>query len=183
MKKFSSVITAVSILSLFLLSSLALAGEQDPFARDVVAKGWEYFNRGDMETALKRFHQATIIDPAFAPGYFGKAYIYSMRNNLDPAIENYRKTIELADPPFSHAYGNLGLILLMKGKKEEGHRMLLKALEIDPKNGEAHVNIAQSFCDRHDPVKAWDHIKQAYDLRAPVPSGLLNEMNTNCPKQ
>ena len=81
------------------------------FAHDTVEKGWNYFQNGDLETALKRFHQATIFDPNFAPGYYGKAYVYSFQNKLDLAIENYRKTIELADPPFTHAYGNLGLVV------------------------------------------------------------------------
>ena len=140
-------LSAVVLMSIFTVT-LSFANETNikSFALDAVEKGWAYFNRGDYETALKRFNQATIIDPDFAPGYFGKAYIYSIQDNLDSAIENYRKTIELADPPYSHAYGNLGLALLIKGQSVEGHEMLLKALEIDPNNGDAHVNIAQSYC-------------------------------------
>ena len=153
MKKISAIISVISILLLF--SGLGNAEERNikPFAKDAVEKGWAYFNKGDLETAFKRFHQATIIDPEFAPGYFGKAYVYSVQNKLDLAIENYRKTITLATPPFSHAYSNMGLALLMKGQKEEGHKMLLKALEIDPNNGDAHVNIAQSFCEKKENKK------------------------------
>ena len=104
------------------------------------------------------------------------------RDNLDLAIENYRKTIELADPPYNHAYGNLGLALLIKGQSEEGHQMLLKALEIDPDNGDAHVNIAQSYCAQKDSKNAWDHIKKAQELNASIDSGLFEEMKSECPR-
>ncbi len=170
------------MIAFFLLfSSIVQAKDIKPYAKDAVKKGWGYFNKGDLDTAFKRFHQATIIDPEFAPGYFGKAYVYSVQNKLDLAIENYRKTIELANPPYSHAYGNLGLALLMKEKKKEGHQMLLKALEIDPSNGDAHLNIAQSYCDQNDYKKAWAHIAEAQSLGIKIPPKLLSEMKSACP--
>jgi Tfp pilus assembly protein PilF len=180
MKKLPTLIFAIFVLFLFV--SLGSAAEKNikPFAKDAVEKGWVYFNKGDLETAFKRFHQATIIDPEFAPGYFGKAYVYSVQNKLDLAIENYKKTIELAAPPFSPAYSNLGLALLMKGQNEEGHKMLLKALEIDPNNGDAHVNIAQSFCEQKQNKKAWEHIRYAQSLKARIDPGLLSEMQSEC---
>ncbi len=182
MKKISAVISAISILLLFSVLGNAEERNIKPFAKDAVEKGWAYFNKGDLETAFKRFHQATIIDPGFAPGYFGKAYVYSVQNKLDLAIENYRKTISLANPPFSHAYGNMGLALLMKGQKKEGHKMLLKALEIDPNNGDAHVNIAQSFCEQKENKKAWAHIRKAQSLKARIDPDLLSEMESECPE-
>ena len=182
MRKQNLPITIVFILNFFVAPRNADEKDIKPFAVDAVEKGWAYFNRGDLDTALKRFNQATIIDPNFAPGYFGKAYIYSIQDNIDLAIENYRKTIELADPPYSHAYGNLGLALLIKGQSVEGHQMLLKALEIDPDNGDAHVNIAQSYCAQKDSKKAWDHIKKAQELNASVNPGLIEEMKSECPE-
>ena len=181
MKKISAAIIAISIL--FILSVLGNAEERNikHFAKDAVEKGWVYFNNGDLETAFKRFHQATIIDPEFAPGYFGKAYVYSVQNKFDLAIVNYRKTIELANPPFSPAYSNLGLALLLKGEKNEGHKMLLKALEVDPNNGDAHVNIAQSYCEQKQNKKAWEHIQKAQELKARVAPELLKEMRDECP--
>ena len=177
------ILSAVICMSIF-TTTLSFANETNikSFALDAVHKGWAYFNKGDLETALKRFHQATIIDPEFAPGYFGKAYIYSIQDNIDSAIENYRKTIELADPPYSHAYGNLGLALLIKGQNKEGHEMLLKALEIDPNNGDAHVNIAQSYCAQKDRKKAWNHLKKAQELNASIDTGLLEELKSECPE-
>jgi Tfp pilus assembly protein PilF len=182
MKKHILSVTIILMLIFPIAPGIAAKPDIKSFAVDAVEKGWAYFNRGDLDTALKRFNQATIIDPNFAPGYFGKAYVYSIQDNIDLAIENYRKTIELADPPYSHAYGNLGLALLIKGQSVEGHQMLLKALEIDPDNGDAHVNIAQSYCSQKDSKKAWDHIKKAQELNASVNPGLIEEMKSECPE-
>jgi len=183
MKKHLFPVTIILMLIIPITPAIAAKTDIKSFAVDAVEKGWAYFNRGDYETALKRFHQATIIDPDFAPGYFGKAYIYSIQDNIDLAIKNYRKTIELADPPYSHAYGNLGLALLIKGQLVEGHQMLLKALEIDPDNADAHVNIAQSYCAQEDSKKAWDHIKKAQELKASIKPGLIEEMKSECPEK
>ena len=58
----------MTIIILFLISTSGIASKTNikSFAVDAVEKGWAYFNRGDLETALKRFNQATIIDPKFA---------------------------------------------------------------------------------------------------------------------
>ena len=53
------------------------AGLEKP-AREATEKGWRYFKIGDLDTALKRFRQATILDPDFAPSYYGVGYVYSI---------------------------------------------------------------------------------------------------------
>jgi len=153
----------------------------EKFALDAVEKGWAYFNNGDLETALKRFHQATILDPQFAPGYYGKAYVYSFQNKLDLAIENYRKTIELADPPFTHAYGNLGLALMMSGQEQEGFKMVQKALEIDPNNGEAHITLVNYYCSEKNGKLAREHLEKAKAIGVQADPRLIEEMKTECP--
>jgi Tfp pilus assembly protein PilF len=153
----------------------------EKFALDATEKGWNYFNSGDLETALKRFHQATILDPKFAPGYYGKAYVYSFQNKLDLAIENYRKTIELADPPYTHAYGNLGLALMMSGKEQEGFQMVQKALEIDPNNGEAHISLTNYYCSEKNGKLARVHLEKAIAIGVQPDPRLVEEMKKECP--
>ena len=171
----------------FLLStcsiSLCYAAETgvEKFAVDATEKGWRYFNNGDLETALKRFHQATILDPKYAPGYYGKAYVYSVQNKADLAIENYRKTIELADPPYTHAYGNLGLALMMTGNEQEGFQMVQKALEIDPNNAEAHLTLSNYYCAKNNGKLAREHLAKAKQLGVQADLSLIEEMKTECP--
>jgi len=60
--------------------------------------------------------------------------------------------------------------------------MLLRALKIDPNNGDAHVNIAQSFCEQNESKKAWSHIRKAQGLKANIAPDMLSEMESACPE-
>lgn len=120
-----------SMLRILLLTILlwsggsAMAQDVKHHAKHAVELGWSYFQKGDMDTALKRFNQALILDPDFAPGYFGIAYVYSVQNKLELAIQNYKKSIE-KDPTHSDSYSNLGLALLYSDKPIEALPMLKK---------------------------------------------------------
>ena len=150
-------------------------------AKHAVELGWSYFKKGDADTALKRFNQALILDPNFAPAYFGIAYVYSVQKKLDMAIENYRKSIE-KDPTFSHSYSNLGLALLYSGKPQEALPMLKKALDIDPKNGDAHVNISLFYFNSGDYSLSWKHIHLAQDNKAAVNPDFISKLKEKMPE-
>jgi len=167
--------------SLIFLPCYAVGNGTEKFAVDLTQKGWRYFNIGDLDTALKRFRQAIILDPDFAPGYYGVGYIYSIQNRLSLSIQYYRKAIELADPPYTHAYGNLGLALMMSGKKQEGFQMVQKALEIDPNNGEAHISLTNYYCSEKNGKLARVHLEKAKVIGAQPDPGLVEEMKTECP--
>ena len=59
-----------------------MAQDAKHHAKHAVELGWGYFQKGDMDTALKRFNQALILDSDFAPGYFGIAYGRSEQLNI-----------------------------------------------------------------------------------------------------
>ena len=159
----------------------AIAQDIKGHAKGAVELGWSYFKKDDPATALKRFNQALIIDPNFAPAYFGMAYVYSYQNKLDLAIQNYRKSIE-KDPTFSHSYSNLGLALLYSDKPKEALPNLKKALDIDPKNGDAHVNIALYYFAAGDYSSSWRHIHLAQDYKANVNPNFVRDLKGKLPE-
>ncbi|MCF8042036.1 MAG: tetratricopeptide repeat protein [Desulfarculaceae bacterium] len=134
-------------------------------ARYAVDKGWKYFDRGDLAGALRRFHQATIIDPAFAPGYFGKAFVYSRQKRWDLAETNYLKTMELA-PEFTHAYGNLAVVYWSQGKVAMAAPYVRRALELAPTDPMVQENAAYYFFYSANYDAAWRHLKKAKALGA-----------------
>lgn len=177
----------LTILRIFLLSMLlscaysATAQDVKHHAKGAVELGWSYFKKGDADTALKRFNQALILDPNFAPAYFGIAYVYSAQNKLELAIQNYSKSIE-KDPRFAHSYSNLGLALLYSGKPKEALPNLKKALDIDPRNGDAHVNIALYYLDVGEYSSSWRHIHLAQDYKAAVNPNFLRDLKAKLPE-
>ena len=169
---------------LFFFSALpcqAVEKGPEPLALELTQKGWRYFNIGEIDTALKRFRQAVILDPDFAPGYYGVGYIYSLQKRHSLAIQYYRKAIALADPPDTHAYANLGLALMMIGQKQEGLQVVQKALEIDPDNGEAHISLANYYCAEKDGTLARVHLEKAKAIGVQPDARLIEEMKVECP--
>jgi Tfp pilus assembly protein PilF len=148
--------TLLSILLILNLSAAAVIGaEDDPlaapemkkFAKGAVELGWKYFNKGDYETALKRFEMATRHDKTYASGYFGMAYVYSVEGKMDEAIKYYRETLKY-NQAYPYTYANLGLALLHKEQFEEALKMLDQALKLDPKCAEAHFSYAQYYASK-----------------------------------
>ena len=170
------------LLALFVsISNPATAQDVAGHAKQAVELGWTYFNKGDADTALKRFNQARIIDPRFAPGYFGTAYVYSVQGQLEQAIQYYWKSIEL-DPSFSPAYSNLGLALIYSGKTAEAFPILKKALDLDPGNGDAHANFAVYYFNAGDYAAAWQHVHAAQDKQAVVSPELIADLKRKLPE-
>ena len=173
---------ALVVIALLLWPTGPVLGQDiKPQAGHAVESGWSYLNRGDMDTALRRFRQALVLDPNFAPAYFGIAYMYSVQNKLDLAIENYGKSIE-KDPSFSHAYSNLGLALVAQRRFQEALPMLEKALAIDPKNGDAHVNVAVYYFETADYQNAWTHVHLAQNNGAAVRPEFLRDLKLKMPE-
>lgn len=121
--------------------------EMRQHAPHAVELGWQYFNKGDYETAMRRFQMAIRHDPSHAPGYYGIAYIHSVRGDLDEAIKYYRLTLE-HDQTYPYTFANLGYALLQKENFEEGLKMLDKALDLKPDCGEAHLSYANYYAHK-----------------------------------
>lgn len=166
-----------------LFSALTVAKEVSYYAQEEVTRGWEYFNQGKLAEAKGRFEQATRMDPSFAPGYYGLAQVYGAEGKFGLAVNLFRKTIELAEPPMPEAYVNLGFVLILQGNEEEGLQMYNQALAIDPLNKEAHVNLAQYYCSQLDGRKAWEHIRLAQKLQALISREQLDDMQSICPEK
>lgn len=134
--------------------------EMRKYAPGAVELGWKYFDRGDYETALRRFAMAIRHDKTFAPGYFGMAYVYSVQGKLDDAIKYYRETLKY-DQSYPYTFANLGCALLQKERVDEGLKMLDKALQLEPRCGEAHLTYAEYYAQEKDWKKAEESANKA----------------------
>ncbi|MEP7342285.1 MAG: tetratricopeptide repeat protein [Acidobacteriota bacterium] len=71
------------------------------------------------------------LNPRFASGYYGRATILCDREQLDRAIIEFNRAIEI-DTNLVTAYANRGLALLRQGKDDEAARDFVQALRLDP---------------------------------------------------
>jgi Tfp pilus assembly protein PilF len=136
--------------------------EMKKLAKGAVELGWQYFKKGDYETALRRFVMATRHDKNFAPGYYGMAYVYSVQGKLDDAIKYYRESLKY-DQTYPYTFANLGYALLQKEQFDEALKMLDKALQLEPKCGEAHLSYANYYANKKDWKKAEESANKAIE--------------------
>jgi Tfp pilus assembly protein PilF len=162
--------TTACIVLVLSLAFPALRAQDDPLgtpemkklAKGAAELGWQYFKKGDYETALRRFEMAIRHDKTFAPGYYGMAYVYSAQGKLDDAIRNYRESLKY-DQTYPYTFANLGYALLQKEQFDEALKMLDKSLQLDPKCGEAHLSYANYYANKKDWKKAGESANKAIE--------------------
>lgn len=90
--------------------------------------GREYFKDGDYENAFKYFYLSALRSPkqSYTVAWNNLGVIYQRRNEIEMAIECYKKSIETGD--YYLAYRNLIELYLALGRKKELLELLNKAL-------------------------------------------------------
>ena len=130
-----------------------------------VSMGESQAKLGDLIDALEAYQKATTLAPD-DPGYWRLLAIFCAQNNVnvrDVGVPAAQKAVILAkeDPA---SLDVLGWLLTLDARYEEATRMLNRALELDPKNGSAHLHLGMLYMQTNDRVSAYDHLLQARDL-------------------
>jgi len=63
--------------------------------------------------------------------YFGRGVVWSDLEDLEQAIIEYNRVIEL-NPELAVAYANCGLVLMQQGKDSQAEQDISRALALDP---------------------------------------------------
>ncbi len=183
MHKKTLISVAVLFGILFLLPPQGRAEDVNFYAQQEVEKGWQAFAEGDLEAAFRGFRQATTINPQYAAAYYALGHANLARTRTSAAIANFRKAIELADPPMVEAYINLGFALTLAGRDQEGLAVYNQALALEPMNQELHLNLANYYCSQLNGSKAWEHIRFVRKLEVEIAEEQLEEMHSLCPEE
>ena len=116
----------------------------------ISVQGW---NEESVAEALAQLRQATAIDPGFALARALLALIsgfgssLSLVADIDAAVQTTRAEAERAvaiDPNASDVLGFAGCAFVDVGDTERGHALLVRAVELDPSNAQAHVAFGAS---------------------------------------
>jgi tetratricopeptide (TPR) repeat protein len=83
-------------------------------------EGFQFQQKGDLDSAMKLYQKATILDPGYAVAYNDLGVIYETRGFTDGAEEYYLKAVKI-NPNYLSAYTNLAWLY-------EGKRDLEKAI-------------------------------------------------------
>lgn len=99
-------------------------------------EGVRYYDRGDYTAARESLEKSTkasiAAKEAFSGGYTFLGYLEQRLFNLESAIENFRKGLEL-DPQDPLALNNLGYTYLLTGRYDEAVEHFRHSYSISPK--------------------------------------------------
>jgi tetratricopeptide (TPR) repeat protein len=117
--------------------------------------GYSYLMKQDFEKAGEYFHKAAKLssnDPrvlyysALLSQREGSASFGSDNERLESMQSELEKSIKL-DPEFADAYSMLAFTYMSQGKRDQAVPVLLKAIELNPRNEQYRFNLASLFLE------------------------------------
>jgi len=110
----------------------------------VYNQGAEHFKKQEFEKAAACFKASAELDGKLyrAWAYLGMAY--AQLGQLDPAIEAYRKCIDIA-PDYHKAFNNVGELYRRKGLLDYAAMVFKMATEIEPKISHYFYNLGITY--------------------------------------
>jgi tetratricopeptide (TPR) repeat protein len=129
-------------------------------AVDEVYRGYEYYQKDDLERAEVAFNHALEFNKDFPEAWNGLGLIAFTRGNLDAAKQHFQRAIRI-NSDFAEAHGNLGRVYLSTGRLSQAEDELVVALKINPDYTDARYNYAVSLLRQ-----GWDKPKKRKDYWA-----------------
>ena len=129
-------------------------------------------NNGDAKQAIEAYQKAiknkqrTLFftkDSSVSSAYNNLGHLYASVKEYAPAVENFKKAIEIA-PDNARGYVNLTTAYLRQNLAVEAREACLRALETFPKTASLHYNLACAYALEGKSQKAVDSLTQAVDL-------------------
>jgi tetratricopeptide (TPR) repeat protein len=132
----------------------------------VVRKGWDAFLAGDQEIAIKRFNQATLIDPARGEAYWGFALATHVRGDGLAVAERWFLEAEKRIPEEPALLADHARTLDESGEPERAKVMFEHVVELAPTMPVGHIGLSRVLYQLGDLEGARKHAEEAERLLA-----------------
>jgi tetratricopeptide (TPR) repeat protein len=103
----------------------------DPQVRESLALGMRQRDSHEWDKAIQTFSRVILADPDYAEGWNQRAFIYFLKEDLDAALADLNRTLEL-EPRHFGALSGKAMILMRTDRFGEGQEVLRKAVAINP---------------------------------------------------
>jgi Flp pilus assembly protein TadD len=140
-------------------------GDLKTGAKFSVAQGWDAFEKGNMDVAVRRFNQAWLLDPENPEIYWGFAVATHVRGDGLEQTERWFAEAEkrLATDP--ELFNDHAVALEDHGQPARAKINYDRALAIDPDNALAHEGMARVLAKLGDTAGAEKHAAEAKRLK------------------
>ena len=113
---------------------------------------------GQVDKAIIQYQEALKLDPKHQQALYRLGILYTQKKDFPPAIEAWKKYIEVTDYAAS-AYGNLGFCYELSGDGESAEYTYKKGIERSPKDQLCRVNYGLMLARMGRPGEALVQLK------------------------
>jgi tetratricopeptide (TPR) repeat protein len=154
----------------------------------LVQLGFSYLAKGDVETAMKRFNQAWLLDPKNENVYWGYGAVYGSFNDYDMAMKQYDKglTINPASPVILTDKATLYFVQFQQAgdqvKLTAAIDLLKKSYAIDNRSVNTTYKLSICYFLSKDCANAWRFYNECKNLGGgPIAENYTNALKNRCP--
>lgn len=117
--------------------------------------GRNYLQGGQTQLAVEQFKKAINLDDKNYSAYKGLGIALTQLKNYKEAEKALRKCLEV-NPDFADAHNDLGVTLMLEGRREDARKEWLAALEspFDPTPDQTAWNLANSYSEEGNHAEA-----------------------------
>jgi len=148
---------------------------ESPNNCDIISdRGVAYLHAKDEKNCFTDLNRAIELQPNYSYRYACRAYAKKNFGDLDGAIEDYEKAVEL-DPDDAIAQNNLGMLLEEKGYQKEAEKKFKRA--------DALSNMEDGLLGVIQNLETETEISKGTSIDSAGPAERQNEENTNKAKE
>ncbi|MBU1041600.1 MAG: hypothetical protein KKF77_10930 [Proteobacteria bacterium] len=169
-------------------------GSREKAAEKAVQLGWQYYYRGDGNTAMKRFNQAWLLAPENPDAFWGFGVVMGSRGKFDESIKLFERARALA-PKKPRMLVDYAFSLIWKGNNgsksrperdaafANAHELLNEAERMEPGYPLVYANRAILCYFQGDYATAWRNVEraQALEPRA-VQENFVRDLSSRMPR-
>lgn len=133
-------------------------------------RGWEYFNEGQIDTAVYRFNLAWLLNPDNANTYWAFGLIENSKGNTEAAIGMYERALQY-QPRNSLLLSDIAasyLTLYSASKKKKNLKKTVayldQAIAADARNAYALFTLSQVKYHEKKYAEAWTYLHQSREI-------------------
>ena len=110
-----------------------------------------------------------------AEKHFKKGFVHHDQGNLDKALEEYGKALQL-NPNYAKVYTNIGTIYLEKKDYDKAIQQFKKVIELNYWDKKAHYNLGLVYLYKGKIEKAKEEVKFLKSIRSELGDALEKRM-------
>lgn len=146
-------------------------------ARSSVQSGWNYFYKNDLETSMKRFNQAWLLDSLNADVYWGFGNLLGKKGQFKASIPHFEKSLKLTPnnpkvyESLATSYGQLYVATKESSNLSKAIASLKMANGLDRNNARilAQLTAAYSYFTQKDSANKYLNLTDKIDPKAVNP--------------